>query len=97
MSSLIQHYREYAGYWNLAIASLVFAGVARIAFWRERDGTRMAGPLILGLGLLLALGLAIWAEEHGRDIDACGPWALFLLIQAVLLTGFNFWRKTRNM
>jgi len=57
----------------------------------------MAGPLILGLGLLLALGLAIWAEEHGRDISAFGPWALFLLIQAVLLTGFNFWRKTRNM
>ena len=97
MTPILDFYRANSGVCNVVIALLVFAGVARIAFWRERDGTRMAGPLILGLGLLLALGLAIWAEEHGRDISACGPWALFLLIQAVLLTGFNFWRRTRDM
>jgi hypothetical protein len=50
--------------------------MARLAFWRDRFGTRIAAPLVAGVGLLLTLALLSWARENGRRIQELGPWAV---------------------
>jgi hypothetical protein len=52
MDPLKDVYEAQPGFWNFIIALLVFGGMARLAFWRDRFGMRVAAPLVVGLGLL---------------------------------------------
>ena len=65
MNPLRDIYQANPGLWNLAIALLIFGGMARIAFWRKDVGMRVGGPLAVGLMLLLSFALLIWADDNG--------------------------------
>ena len=82
---------------NLVIALFVFGGMARIAFWRACDGMKVSWPLVTGLALLLSLSLLSWANENGRSITDLGPWAAFILLEALLLLVLNAHRKSEEM
>jgi len=79
------------------ILLLVFGGMGRIAFWRDSDGMRVGGMLALGLALLLGLALITWARETGRGIINLGGWAVFILLEAIIILGLNAHRKSKNM
>ena len=96
MNPLTNFYSANQGLCNMAIALLIFGGMARVAFWRDHDGLRVGGPLAVGLGLLLALGFVLWADENRRRITEIGPWGAWLLAQALLLLGMNTWSKSRR-
>ena len=89
MDPLQAFYNANSGWCNVAIAVLVFGGMARIAFWRDSDGLRVGGLLAVGLGLLLAVALLAWASETGRSITDLGPWAAFILLEAIVIMGLN--------
>ena len=90
-------YQQHQGICNLVIFGLVFGGMGRVAFWRESDGMRVGGVLVLGLGLLLSAGLLTWANETGRRVSEIGPWGAFLVIQAILILGWRTFTKSKDM
>ena len=97
MESILDQYHDHADFWHFVIAFLVFAGLARVAFWRDAFGMRIAAPLVIGIGLLLAIALVSWAKESGRRIQDLGPWAAFVLLVAVMLVVTNARRKSRML
>ncbi len=97
MDPITNIYHANPGLWNAIIPLLIFFGMARIAFWRNQDGLFVGGPLAAGLGLLLTVALLIWAQENHRKIQEIGPWAAFILIQAILMLGMNARRKSKEM
>jgi len=97
MNPVIDFYNVHQGFCNLAMALLVFGGLARIAFWSDCHGMRISGPLALGLGCMLALALIVWADENGRRIQDLGWWAALVLVQAIFLLLFNSGWKSREM
>jgi hypothetical protein len=82
---------------NVVILVLVFGGMARIAFWRDRDGLRVGGPLALGLTALLTVAALTWAREQGRSITEFGPWAAFILLEAIVILGWAAFRKSTRL
>ena len=87
-------YEQHTGLCNVVILLLVFGGMGRLAFWREHDGLRVGGPLALGLAALLTVALLRWARVEGRSIVELGPWAAFILIEAILVMGWAAFRKS---
>ena len=81
----------------IVIGLLVFGGMGRIAFWRERDGMRVGGMLATGLALLLTCALLTWAAQYALTIAALGPWAALILLEAILILALNSRRRTKNM
>ena len=97
MNTLCDIYRTNPAFWQAIALLLLFGGMARIAFWRDADGMRVGGPLVVGLGFLLTIALFAWADEHRRRISELGPWAVLVLIQSILLLVFNARRKAKNL
>ena len=97
MDPLKDVYETRPDFWHFVIALLVFGGMARLAFWRDRYGMRIAAPLVVGIGLLLTFSLLTWARENGRRIQELGPWAVLVLIQAIILVMTNARRKSRHL
>ena len=95
MDPLKDVYDIQPGLWHVVIGLLVFGGMARLAFWRDRDGMRIAAPLVVGLALLLTVAILSWARENGRRIQELGPWAAIVLLQAVILLMTNARRKAK--
>ena len=87
-------YDLHQGLCNAVILILVFGGMARLAFWREHDGLKVGGPLALGLAGLLTVALLKWARAEERTVLELGPWAAFILIQAILIMGWAAFRKS---
>ena len=87
-------YSQHEGLCNTVILILVFGGMGRIAFWREHDGLRVGGPLALGLAALLTVAALTWARQEGRSITELGPWAAFVLVEAILIMGWAALRKS---
>ena len=87
-------YLQHQGLCNTAILILVFGGVGRIAFWREHDGLRVGGPLAIGLAALLTVAMLTWAREEGRSVTELGPWAAFIVVEAILIMGWAAFRKS---
>ena len=97
MDPILHIYYGNPGLWNTVMALLIFGGLGRIAFWRDTDGLYVGGPLAIGLAMLLSVALLIWARDNQRYIEEFGPWAVFLIIQAILLLGANAWHKARRL
>ena len=97
MDLLNDIYQASPTFWHVVMGLLVFGGMARIAFWSKSEGMRIGGPLALGLALMLTVALLLWAAENGRTILSLGPWAAFILIQAILLLIFNVRRKAKRL
>ena len=87
-------YDMHTGLCNAVILILVFGGMARVAFWREHDGLRVGGPLAVGLAGLLTVALLKWARVEGKSIIELGPWALFILLEAIAIMGWAALRKS---
>ena len=87
-------YSSHQGLCNTVILILVFGGMARIAFWREHDGLRVGGPLAIGLAALLTVAALTWARQEGRSVADLGPWAAFILVEAILIMGWAAFRKS---
>ena len=90
-------YLQHQGLCNTVILVLVFAGMGRIAFWREHDGLRVGGPLAIGLAALLTVAALTWARQEGRSIAELGPWAAFILVEAILIMGWAAFRKSTKL
>ena len=88
------YYDLHSGLCNTIILLLVFGGMARLAFWREHDGLRVGGPLALGLAGLLTVALLKWSHVQGRSIVELGPWAVFILLEAILIMGWAALKKS---
>lgn len=97
MESLANLYRANPQLAHAVIGLLVFGGLGRIAFWRDADGMRVGGPLAVGLALLLTVAIIVWADENRRCIQEFGPWAVFFVLEALLLLGLNARRKAKQM
>jgi len=87
-------FAEHQGLCSVAILVLVFGGMGRIAFWREHDGLRVGGLLAIGLAALLTVAALTWARQEGRSITELGPWAAFILVEAILIMGWAALRKS---
>ncbi len=87
-------YDQHEGLCNVVILLLVFGGMARVAFWRERDGLWIGGPLALGLAGLLTLALLKWARMEGRTVAEFGPIAAFVVVEAIFIMGWAAFRKS---
>ena len=87
-------YDLHTGLCNAVILILVFGGMARIAFWREEFGLKIGGPLALGLGLLLTVAMLKWVRAEGRTVLELGPWAAVMLLEAIIIMGWNTFRKS---
>ena len=94
LTELESLYFAHQGLCNTVILALVFGGMARVAFWRERDGLRVGGPLALGLALLLTLAALQWSREEGRRVAELGPMAALVIVQAVLIMSWAALRKS---
>jgi uncharacterized membrane protein len=94
MEFLNSTYFQNPGLYNLIIGILIFYGLGRVAFWRERDGLHVGAPLAVGLGLLLTVAIIVWAHENGRVIQEFGPLAAGLVVGAILTLGINAFRKS---
>lgn len=93
-TTIEQLYAQHQGLWTSVILILVFGGLARIAFWREQDGLRVGGPLAIGLALLLTLALLKWAAQNARTLSELGPWAAFVIVEAILIMAWAAFRKS---
>ena len=90
-------YSTHTGICNTIILVLVFGGMGRIAFWREHQGLRVGGPLAVGLALLLTVALLHWARTEHRTIIEFGPWAAFILAEAIIILAWAaFWKSTKS-
>lgn len=90
-------YDQHTTLCNAGILILVFTGMGRIAFWRDREGLTVGGPLTIGLGLLLTIALMKWASAEGRTIVELGPWAAIILLEAIVILGWAaFWKSTKT-
>lgn len=90
-------YDQHETLCNAGILILVFTGMGRIAFWRDREGLTVGGPLTIGLGLLLTIALMKWANTEGHTISELGPWAAVILIEAIVILGWAaFWKSTKT-
>jgi hypothetical protein len=87
-------YSQHEGLCNTVILILVFGGMGRIAFWREHDGLRVGGPLAIGLAALLTVAALSWARQEGKSVADLGPWAAFIIVQAILIMGWAAFRKS---
>ena len=87
-------YSQHEGLCNTVILILVFGGMGRIAFWREHDGLRVGGPLAIGLAALLTVAALTWARQEGKSVADLGPWAAFIIVQAILIMGWAAFRKS---
>ena len=96
METLADLYRDNPQLAHAVIGLFVFGGLARIAFWRNADGMRVGGPLVVGLALLLTVAIVVWADENRRCIQEFGPWAAFFVVEALLLLAFNARRKAKE-
>lgn len=96
MDPVLCFYHAHSGVCNAVMALLIFGGMARIAFWRNESGMQVGGPLALGLGLLLTGAILLWARENSRTLAELGPWALLVLLEAIVLMVFNARRKSKE-
>jgi len=87
-------YSTHTGLCNMVILILVFGGMGRVAFWRDHEGLHVGGPLAVGLALLLTVAMLQWARAEHRTIIEFGPWAAFLLAEAVIILGWHAFRKS---
>lgn len=55
------------------------------------------GMLAVGLALLLTIALITWADDHAYTIKKIGPWAAFVLIQAILIMISSTRRKAKDI
>ena len=97
MDPVLSFYHANSGVCNAVMALLIFGGMARIAFWRNEGGMQVGGPLALGLGLLLTGAILLWARENSRTLAELGPWALLVMLEAIVLMVFNARRKSKEM
>ena len=97
MDPILEIYYSHPDFWNAAMALLIFGGMARIAFWHNTEGMRVGAPLALGLGMLLTVAALVWIREKGHSVSDLGPWAAFILIEAILLLALNARRKSKQM
>ena len=97
MDPITDFYYANPGLWNAIIGILIFGGMARIAFWSNGNGLHVGGPLAAGLAMLLTVASLIWARENRRCIQELGPWAVLILVEAILLLAFNARRKSKQM
>ena len=97
ISFLETFYDLHTGLCNTVILILVFAGMGRLAFWRDHEGLKVGGSLAIGLGLLLTVALMKWADAEGRTILELGPWAAIILLEAIVILGWAaFWKSTKS-
>ncbi len=97
MDSLETLVQEHFGILLIVALFLVFGGIGRIAFWRERDGLRVGGPLVLGLALLLTPALFFWAQERHYSVADLGLIALLLVFEAIVILAVGaFWKGLRG-
>ena len=90
-------YDSHEALCNVAILLLVFGGMGRVAFWRDGTGLKVGGPLAVGLAALLTVAMLKWARVEGRSIIEFGPWAAFILAEAILIMGWAaFWKSGRS-
>lgn len=87
-------YAQHEALCNVVICALVFGGMARIAFWRDLDGLRVGGPLAVGIAMLLTVALLRWTREEHRTISELGPYAAFVLVQAIITMAWAAFRKS---
>ena len=97
MNILSDVYGGSPDFWHLVMALLIFGGIGRIAFWRERDGLRVGGMLATGLALMLTIALLTWAAENHRRIEEFGPWAAFMVIWAIIIMALSAHRKSKQL
>lgn len=94
--------------WAALIAWIATAGggFVMLAIWlsrggmqqRDRQGSRIRPPLILGHFLLAATGLVIWIIYVATDSDALA-WIAFVLLAIVAVLGFTMfaiWYQRRQ-
>jgi len=93
MDFLQETYYQKPGLWNVVIGVLIFGGLGRIAFWRRDEGLRVGAPLAIGLAGLLTIAIIVWAYENGRTIQEFGPWAVGLIVLALIALGVHAFRK----
>ena len=93
MDFLQETYYQNPGLWNVVIGVLIFGGLGRIAFWRRDEGLRVGAPLAIGLAGLLTIAIIVWAYENGHVIQEFGPWAVGLIILALIALGIHAFRK----
>jgi len=93
MEFLQDTYYRNPGLCNVVIGLLIFGGLGRIAFWRKEEGMSVGGPLAVGLALLLTIAIIVWGDERNRSIREFGPWAVGLIILALIALGVHAFRK----
>lgn len=89
-----EFWANHQGLCNVIVLVLVFGGMGRIAFWREQDGLRVGGPLAVGLAALLTVATLTWARQEGKSVADLGPWAAFIIVEAILIMGWAALRKS---
>jgi len=95
MDPLYRFYLTHSGLIDASTCLAVFLGIAGLAFWRKSTGFRVTGPLVLGLTLLLTISLIWWAGEHNYRMIDLGPAAVFILVEALVITIINLAVRSR--
>ena len=70
---------------------------SRLQKSEKEEGLRIGAPLAIRLALLLRVSLLTCAEENRRCIQEWGPWAAFIVCQAILLLGWLAWTKSKHI
>jgi len=80
--------------WRAPFQFAIQTVMARIAFRREHDGLWVGGSPAVGFAGLLTVALLKWSRTEGRTIVELGPWAAFVVVEAILIVGWVAFRKS---
>ncbi len=87
-------YVNFNGIVDFILYFLIFGGAARLAFERKDARDKRAGKILqVAVSLVLSFSLVLWEAQTGFNLLSVGPYALGLLVLAILFNVFMFYRK----
>ena len=93
-SRLEQIYFKYSAFIDAAIYLIIFLGLAQVTLGHRFESRKGGKAITIGVGLIMAIGLAIWETQAGFNIASFGPVAAVVLLA---LMGYAIWAGIRAM
>lgn len=94
-SRLEQVYDRFGPFIDAVIYLIIFLGLTQATLGRIFESRGRGGKtVIIGIGIVLALSLALWEREAGFNIKSFGPVAALILIS---LMGYAVWTAIKSL
>ena len=93
-SRLEEVYYKFSAFIDAAIYLIIFLGLTQVTLGHRFESRKGGRAITIGVGLVMAIGLAIWETKAGFNIASFGPVAAVILLA---LMGYTIWAGIRAM